>query len=320
MKKTTSLFKTGLLAGAFALLPQLSKAQYFWDYGITTGAVNYLGDMGGKELSRRDFVSDMKMSQTHLTAGIFGRYKINPYFSVKAAANWARISGDDKLSSNPGRNARNLSFRNDLIELYAQGQFFYYTINDLGHTYRNKNNFRAYFGLGLGTVFHNPKAYYQGVWIPLRGLQTEGQKYTKASLIVPASAGFYVTLNKHYRIGWDLTWRTTFTDYLDDVSTTYADPSQLPSALSIELANRTDELPALSPAFAENFTPGNKRGDSRHNDSYLSSNIDLSYVIIGYGGHDRRRYPWIHDRPPRYSPSSKHKHRTILTRKVRIHF
>lgn len=316
MQKTTIPVKAILFAGLFCFSPFIGKAQYFWDYGLSLGAANYLGDMGGNELTRRDFVSDMKLTQTNITAGGFVRYRVHPLLSVKAAVNWARLSGDDKLSSNPARNARNLNFRNDLVEATAQAQFIFYEINDLGHTHRHKDKFHAYLGLGLGAAYHNPKASYMGEWVPLRKLETEGKKYSLVTAVVPASAGFYFTFNKQYRIGWDLTWRTTFTDYIDDVSTRYADPADLNSPLAIELANRTDELSSIPPAFAENFTPGNKRGDSKHNDSYLSSTVDFSYVMRGHSTRYHPRYPWIHDGPSKYDGPS-HKKRHVLIRKVR---
>ncbi len=305
MRKATPPFKATLFAAALLACPALVNAQYYWDAGFSIGAANYLGDMGGNALTRRDFVSDMKLSETRTSAGAFVRYKINPSFSVKANVSWARISGDDKLSSNPARNARNLSFRNDLVEATAMGQFFFYEINDLGRTHRHKDNFRAYVGLGAGAVYHNPKTTWNGEWVALRPLTTEGRRYTTVAAVIPASAGFYFTFNKQYRIGWDLTWRTTFTDYLDDVSTRYAEPSALPSALAIELANRTDELTGVEPAFAENFTPGNKRGDSRHNDSYLTTSVEFSYAFRGHSSVGKPRYPWIHDKPDKYNGPSK---------------
>jgi len=44
-------------------------SQWLWDYGVAIGASNYLGDIGGKEQTRRDFVSDMKLSKTRYNVG-----------------------------------------------------------------------------------------------------------------------------------------------------------------------------------------------------------------------------------------------------------
>ncbi|CAN5878907.1 hypothetical protein BH11BAC7_BH11BAC7_28660 [soil metagenome] len=323
MRKATPAFKGILLAAALLSAPVVLNAQYFWETGINTGVSNYLGDLGGNELTRRDFVADIKLQKTNINLGGFVRYKVNRYFSAQANISWLRISGDDKLSANPARNARNLSFRNDLIEAAVQGQFYFYEVNDLGHTYRHKDAFRAYVGIGAGAVYHNPKTSYNDEWLALRPLTTEGKKYSKVTAVVPVSGGFYFVLNKNYHIGWNLTWRTAFSDYLDDVSTTYADNSELPSSLAIELANRTDEL-VVNPAFAENFTPGNKRGDSKHNDSYLSTSIDMSYAFKGRSAFDKAQHPWVGHRqnhPDKYNgPGNSRRGPFGIVRKVRLHW
>lgn len=308
-----------LLFVLLAAAPFAAKAQYFWDFGIGAGAANALTDMGGNELTRRDFVADLKLQMTRQSVSAFARYKVGQMFSIKSTFSFMTIRGDDKLSSNPGRHYRNLNYKNNLFELNAQCQWFFYEVNDLGHTYRYKDNFRAYIGLGAGAVYHNPKASYNGDWVALRPLMTENHRYTKVTAVIPASAGFYFTINKHYRIGWEICWRTTFTDYLDDVSGNYADPTTLSSPLAATLANRTDPADANSyqPGFANNYgvynepdgtVHFNKRGDPTHNDSYLSSNIEFSYVIRGKSSLYRSHY------------SSMFKGKKYRKRKVRAKF
>ena len=66
----------------------ISKAQWLWDYGFAVGVSNYLGDIGGKEKTRRDFVADMKMAKTRFNVGGFARYKVHPKVSVKFALDY----------------------------------------------------------------------------------------------------------------------------------------------------------------------------------------------------------------------------------------
>ncbi len=304
-------------------LPLISEAQYKWDFGGGLGVANFLGEMGGDELTRRDFIADIKLQQTRSAVSGFARMKLSPMFSLKGTVTWAIVRGADSLSSNPPRYYRNLSFKNNLIEAMTECQFFFYEINDLGHTYRYKDNFRAYIGLGVGAVYHNPKALYQGDWVPLRPLTTEGVRYTEVTMVIPASAGFYFTINKKYRIGWNLTWRTTFSDYLDDASSNYADPSILPSALSVALADRTNHAAAdtygnaggLGTGWGNNFGYStyvdgdgnqrfNKRGDPSHNDSYITSEIEFSYVFRGKSSIYKSKYSSVFKR-------KKGKHRKV---------
>lgn len=292
-----------ILFAVIILVPVLGKAQYYWDFGGGVGAANVLGDMGGKELTRRDFVADLKFQETRQAANAFARYKIAQNFSIKAGINYQCLRGADSLSTNPARYYRNLSFRNHTWEAAATCQFYFYEVNDLGHTYRYKDNFRAYVGLGVGAMYHNPKTLYNGEWVALRPLMTENHQYTKITMTIPAELGFYFTVNKHYRIGWNICWRTTFTDYLDDVSTQYADPATLSSPLAAILANRTNNAAAeaFQHGFSKNYGYGsytdvngtqhfNKRGDPSHNDSFITSNVEFSYVIRGKSSLYRSHY------------------------------
>ena len=101
----------------------------------------------------------------------------------------------------------------------------------------------------------------------------------------------FVTLQKRHRIGWELEWRTTFTDYIDDISTYYPDPTTLNSAKAIALSNRRGELgDAPNVPGAGNYGPGSKRGDPSHNDSYISTSFYYSYVMRGRSNFYRAKF------------------------------
>lgn len=268
------------------------SAQRRLDYGFALGVSNYLGDIGGKEKTRRDFIADMKMAKTRWNVGGFIRKKVRPKISLKLALDYLRIEGDDKLSSNPARNARNLNFRNDMFDLGGTAEFFFYEDNDLGNTYRYKNGFRAYVFAGVGGVYTNPKAKYNGEWVKLRPLQTEGVKYKSVVLNIPMGIGCYFTFEKKHRITFEWNLRTTFTDYLDDISNIYPEDPSLSGNPALSL--RTPELgidPATSdnPGLYKSHDWGQKRGDKTHNDSYMTMSLGYSYVLRGkssfYRGH-----------------------------------
>jgi hypothetical protein len=299
-----------LLAVIFLFLaPVAGISQYLWDFGGRAGASNYLGDIGGKSGTRQDFIKDIQMSQTRFTVGGFARYKLFPDIGLKASLNWNRISGSDNLSTNPGRAGRNLSFRNDILEFEFNTEFYFINVPDLGRTYRYRNNFRMYAFTGVAVFYSNPKAQYNGSWVNLRPLETEGVKYSPVGVSIPLGIGLYFTFNKKHRIGWEFDWRTTFTDYLDDISTVYADPRTLSSQEAVALANRRGEL-GNDPKVASqaNYLPGMKRGDSSHNDSYLTTSVYYSYVLRGRSSFYRARYGSIF------------KHKKYKKRKIRAKF
>jgi hypothetical protein len=280
-----------------------SFSQWLWDYGVSAGVSNYLGDIGGKEKTRRDFVADMKLAKTRWNVGGFARYKWRPKVSLKLALDYLRLEGDDKLSSNPARHYRNLNFRNDVFDLALTAEWFFYENNDLGNTYRYRNGFRAYLFGGVGGFYSNPKGFYQGSWVKLRPLQTEGKSYKPIGVNIPVGAGFYFTLEKKHRIGFEINWRTTFTDYLDDISGNYPDAPPGNGA-TYDLSNRSDELGTagatdepgvyyyfMDPNAANQpLYAGQKRGDPTHKDSYITMSLSYSYVIRGKSSFYRGRY------------------------------
>lgn len=287
----------------------ITKAQWLWDYGFALGVSNYLGDIGGKEKTRRDFVADMKMAKTRWNVGGFVRYKVHPKVSVKLALDYLRIEGDDKLSSNPARNARNLNFKNDMFDLAVTGQVFFYEDNDLGNTYRYRNGFRAYFFAGVGAFYSNPKTLDGGV--ALRPLHTEGVSYSPVGINIPAGIGFYFTFHKKHRIGYELNYRTTFTDYLDDISGNYPDDPSMSGDPNLSL--RTPELGVTiteeNAGLYNSHTWGQKRGDKTHKDAYMTMSLSYSYVLRGKSSFYRGRYGHFFG-----------KHRRGKVRKIRAKF
>jgi len=268
------------------------QAQWLWDYGVSVGATNYLGDIGGKEKTRRDFVSDIKLSKTRWNGGLFARYKWREKISLKFAFDYLRIEGNDNLSTNQGRRFRNFNFKNDIFSLSTTAQFFFYTDPDLGNTYRYKNSFSAYVVGGVGGFYTNPKSYYRGEWVKMRDYFVEGYEYKKIVLGLPVGVGCYFTFNKRNRWGFEFNYMKTFTDYLDDISGQY--PAQPSDAYTQGLALRTSELPQdlreANPGVVGSHTWGNKRGDPTNKDAILYMTVSYSRVIRGKSSFYRSKH------------------------------
>jgi hypothetical protein len=302
----------------FTFLSITAFSQYYMDWGFKMGVSNYLGDIGGKEKTRRDFVLDMRLQHTRWNFGGFFRYKLSSQIATKVNLEYIRIEAYDANSTNPGRRARNLDFRNDMFELTNTWELYIYKVNDVGRTGRYRTDFQLYIFAGFGGLYHNPKGQLNGAWYALQPLKTEGQDkpYSKLQFVIPSGLGFYYSLNRKYRIGMEIGWRTTFTDYLDDISTTYADPASLDSDLARALANKTTpQLLAqinnennLDPGvLMSNFQTGSKRGDSKHNDSYLTADVTFSFMIRGKSSFYRAKHSFVLGRKKRRSRRSRAK-------------
>lgn len=291
----SKLFKFTLVT-VLVLCQIMTFAQkgYNFEYGIVTGISNYLGEIGGRDKAR-PFILDLKLAKTRWNEGAFIRYRFQPTFDVRVSAHYLRIEGEDRLSVNPGRKYRNLSFRNDIYDAEAVIDWIFFSSNKPTGMYRRSTStfLTCYLFAGLGGFYHNPKTFYKGAWIPLQPVRTEGVSYSRFGYCIPFGAGLYVAISKRrfktHRIGVEINWRYTNTDYLDDVSTSYKNPADLPSATAVALSNRNIELTSQPDGMAGNYgwipdgSGGNKnkapRGNPNNKDSYISLNFSYGIAI-----------------------------------------
>lgn len=273
----------------FSLIILLGSAQYNFDFGIKLGGTNYLGEIGGKEKTRRNFVMDMKLKQTSWVFGGYARYKFSKSIAGNLSVSYGRIQGDDALSSNIGRNTRNLRFRNDILDITARGEYYFFEANDVGGRGRYWFDFKAFAHLGVAGFHHNPKGGTDknSMNTELQPLQTEGVQYSKWQIGVPGGLGVFFTYKRKHRIGWDVTWTTTFTDYLDDISTVYNVGPDAGDIANQSAAVTDDEV------LLGSFQAGEKRGDPTHNDTYMFSTLSYGYLLRGSNNFYRQSYGWL---------------------------
>jgi len=283
------------------------NAQYDKDYGFTIGAASYLGEIGGKQDVAKPWLFDMKLNQARWTIGGMYRKKITGDFYARANLAWTRIVGADSLATNPERVGRNLSFRNDLIELSLRGEYVFLEDFDVGNTGSYETNLNMYLGAGIGAFFHNPKAKYEGDWYALQPLELEGVSYSRIQPQVPIYIGFSYTMNRSYRIGFETGYMFTFTDYLDDVSTTYTDTTVF-TDIQKALQSRpygediNDNLPDPN-----NYQFPSPRGNPDDKDGYFFANFTVTKVIKNK--YKTKRFN-PHKRRYRYISSKRKKRRT----------
>lgn len=274
-----------------------ANAQYNLDIGGGIGASNFLGDIGGtSEKGAQPFINDIQLTMTRPGFTAFGRYQFYPWLGVNAGFSTGWVQGADSLSKNPARYTRNLSFRNQITELYARAEFYFLQINDVGRTGRYRLDFRTYFYLGGAAFFHNPKTNYNGEWIALQPLETEGVSYSRFNASIPGGLGLYFTLSRVHRFGFESGFRYTFTDYIDDVSDRYpADPTWSDNPLARELSVRSDELDPQDPLFlvGAQGSPGGVRGGAEALDVYMMTFLTYSYVFRGKSNFSKSKYNFV---------------------------
>jgi len=271
----------------FALLLALTcgtaaKAQYS-EIGLLGGISFYMGDLN----------PDMPFKDVRPAGGLFYRYNFNDRFSLRAAAHVAYVVGYDANSTDPAQLERNLSFESWLFDFSVTGEFnfFKYAPGDMRHWITP-----FLFG-GISMFKFNPRAELNGEMWELQPLGTEGQgttfypdrqKYSLFNAAIPFGLGLKVNVSKTFSLGLEWGMRYTFTDYLDDVSTTYADIDVIQAErgdIANALSNRamirneqTGEFVPLTNQQRQEFT-GRQRGNSTTNDWYSFLLISVSMNI-----------------------------------------
>ena len=247
-----------------------AHAQKGWEAGGWVGSSFYLGDLN----------TEYDFSEPGLAGGLIARYNFNKRLCFKASANFAQVSASDADSPNAFERARNLSFESDIIDGTFQFEF-----NFLPYKHGDPDEFFTPYLFAGFNVFHfNPKTEYQGELVELRPLGTEGQfkgeEYYSVSGGFSYGFGLKVDLSYEWSLNIELNARTLFTDYLDDVSTVYADKDdirQLRSELAVALSDRSIEIEGAP--NSQIGREGTQRGNSNNNDTFITLGIGLLYYF-----------------------------------------
>lgn len=254
------------LLGAFPVLSTYSQNLSLDIYG---GTSNYQGDLQDKKFT---------FNQSKLAGGIGMHYGINENWDFRGSIIFGQLTADDKYGKNK---ARNLNFSTNLLEFQAGIQYNFRSLSEIITPY-------AFAGVA---VFHfNPYTYDStGAKYFLQPLSTEGQGFQNGNKIygltqfaIPFGAGVNFSISDKISVGIEVGFRKLFTDYLDDVSTTYVDRNDLltnrgPKA--VELAFRGGEIDPN----AQYPAAGIQRG-SKNSDWYYFTMATFSFKIGSAGG------------------------------------
>ncbi|MBX3254413.1 MAG: hypothetical protein KF862_09755 [Chitinophagaceae bacterium] len=271
-----------------------------FEVSASAGAMNCLTDIGGTEGIGRGFLKDLNIANTRFSAGVSGGFIYRYAIGLRIEANTGAIQAYDSILKNDPsegryRYKRNLNFRSPVSELLLLAEL--YPLKALFPVKEDEKApaFAPYITGGIGVFRFRPQANLNGIWVDLAPLHTEGQgfaeyperkTYRLTQLCFPVGVGCKYELSALFNIRLEILHRITRTDYLDDVSTRYIDPSLFDQYLSPEnaLMARTlhDRQAVLEPQHIT--VPGSKRGHSNKNDSYFTLQLKLGLIM----GRERR--------------------------------
>lgn len=190
-------------------------------------------------------------------------YRLTEHVSARGELRFYQVSAHQKYSKNYQNNLSFKTFNPD-INLGLQADLF---------AYNRHARINPYLFGGVGVTYLNPKAKLDGTWYSLAPLTTEGVKYKRLPLVFTAGIGVSYKTSERLSIGLELCNNFVRSDYLDDVSTVYPNPDQLPSDLARRLSDRSSEIgePLRQPGW--------NRGSAKSKDSYLFFQVRATYLI-----------------------------------------
>ncbi len=260
------------------LLAALSARAQMWlgksDIGFTIGGMNYIGDLNNQSM----------FGTVNLAYGGMYRLNFDERWSMRIDIDYGHVEG-----GNPDYIARrNLSFHSYIFEgaLRAEFNFFPFSMRDDHYVWT------PYIFAGLGFFAYNPKAYFtdplsgESDWYELQPLGTEGQgspvapdrtPYTLKQLAMPFGIGFKYHPSKSFTLSVEYGFRKTWTDYIDDVSTTYVDNEQLAYYMGEITAGLADRSSEVEPGYVN--AAGMKRGDDSLDDWFAYFNVSFTVSL-----------------------------------------
>ncbi len=254
------------------LFAQRGYSPGYWSVGILASSSSFLSDLGGKNARGTNDLSDLDLSRTSYALGASMIYNSGA-IGVEVGGFYSKLAADDRLTT-ANRGQRLLNVQTDVVETFVKLQLnLPQYIPVIGN---------MYFNAGVGLVYFEPKTELNGVMYKLRPLGTEGQNYLpgasqygKITPVIPFGFGKKFTFSNGSSLALDISLRKSFTDYLDDVSTNYADPAQIAEnggPVAADLADRS----------IRGYNPGDQRGDSKDMDSYFLIGFKYSIPIGTY--------------------------------------
>ena len=271
-----------LLLSAFLCALLLNAQAQPLHVDLYLGAANYQGDLQTKRFD---------LSQSKPAIGLGLSYDISNKLIVRGAASYMKVSGKDEQGAAAKDVAfRNLSFRSSVLEAQLGLEYNFLDIEERG--------FSPYVFGGVAVFHFNPYAYDSANnKVFLRTLGTEGQGlaqypekklYSNNQFAIPFGGGVKLALTDKLQVGIELGLRKLFTDYLDDVSGTYADSSILAAgrgARAASFAFRGSEISGSTGYPAA----GSIRGNAKNKDWYYVTGLRISYALGSGNGSGGKR-------------------------------
>jgi len=210
--KNKSLF---VILGLVFSVPAIAQN---WHVSGRFGLSNYQGDLQDRRFA---------LSQAKMTGSLGLRYDISEHLLARGFFTISTLMATDGNNKNAEIRKRNLDFHSRILDFELGAQYNIFSLNNKWWT--------PYVFAGVGMFQFNPatrtnagdKVFLQPLSTEGQGLVNERSPYSLWQFSIPFGAGVEYALTEDLRVGLEFGYRTTFTDYIDDVSKSYVDQTLL---------------------------------------------------------------------------------------------
>lgn len=178
-----------------------ASAQAF-EVGLTVGLTSYNGDI---DINARNFGSSLKPG-----IGLVGKYRLSNAWILRGQLLAARLAGSEKNHPDAWRQQRGFAFQSSLTELTVTAEYEFLQ--------KGKLTFFAFGGLGIARFNPNTDYNIPNPFIVTDINQDAQANYKKITPVIPLGLGVKYPLPWDLNLAAEVSYRKTFTDYLDGVS------------------------------------------------------------------------------------------------------
>ncbi|MEN9523858.1 MAG: hypothetical protein RL065_2235 [Bacteroidota bacterium] len=252
-------FSKNILIILSLLLSYSAQAQYH-EVGVQGGVASYIGDLNNQIFAPK----------FGAVGGAFYRKNFTPHFAWRTNLNVGRFSFDSKWSKSEYIQYQNLNFRNTITEAVTmiEFNFFKYKANR-----DSKALWSPYIFWGGGFAYYYLDAKYDNKHVYLPGKRTEGKDYVPFIFTMPFGGGLKFNVAKSITFSMECMYHHTYTDYLDDVNSTY---------IQKKITNGKNPTNIADPSNTNNILSDvkNKQRGDQFKDKYFFVMLSLSYTFF----------------------------------------
>jgi len=281
-----------------------------YEAGLSLGVMNCLTDLGGNKGLGKRFIKDLNMGKTRFAASVYFNATYKMSIGLRFEGTIGQVAADDAVlyryidDESVTRYNRNQRFKSKIAEGSLIAEIYPTYLFRKFDTDVEPPRASPYLMIGVGIFHYNPKGRLStgGKWVDLQPLHTEGEgfktdtlgydprnniwnldvypaQYALTQMNIPIGIGMRYEMGPRINLRAEILYRHLNTDYLDDVSGSYANPNNFSKYLPAALVGDAIALSNQSINQQYGYQKMTIRGNPDNKDAYFTFSIKFGYLL-----------------------------------------